>query len=128
LTNRGTLPCMTQRFIPEIAQGDKRILIVYGEAVSHMLVRIPAEDDFRGNLAAGASYVVQPLGKKEKDIALALKEPLLSRGLYFVGVDIIGDYLTEINVTSPTCAREIEAASSCRVIKPFIDQLLQQVK
>lgn len=128
LTSRGTVPCMVQRFIPEIRQGDKRVLMVYGKPASHMLVRIPTQDDFRGNIAAGAGHEVRPLGKREQEIAQALTEPLLSRGLHFVGIDIIGDFLTEINVTSPTGAREIQTESDCRIIAPYIDTLLSHLK
>ncbi|MFI4955939.1 MAG: glutathione synthase [Gammaproteobacteria bacterium] len=128
LTADGTTPCMIQRFIPEIRQGDKRVMMIYGEPASHMLVRIPASDDFRGNIAAGAGHEVRPLGPREQEIAHALKEPLLARGLDFVGIDIIGEYLTEINVTSATGAREIETESPCRVIEPYIDQLLYHLK
>ena len=128
VTVNGTTPCMIQRFIPEIIQGDKRVMMIYGEPASHMLVRIPASDDFRGNIAAGASHEVRPLGPREQAIAHALKEPLKARGLDFVGIDIIGEYLTEINVTSATGAREIETESQCRVIEPYVEQLLNNLK
>lgn len=128
LTARGQTPCMVQRFIPEIRQGDKRIIITFGVPASHMLVRIPQAEDFRGNIAAGALHEVRPMGPSERAIAEALTEPLMSRGLHFVGIDIIGQYLTEINVTSATGSREIETESDCRVIAPYIDNLLNHVQ
>ncbi len=122
-TSQGTTLCMVQRFIPEIAQGDKRVLIVFGEPIPHMLVRIPTKEDFRGNLAAGATFEVRPLTTVEQTIAESLKESFIERGLDFVGIDIIGEYLTEINVTSPTGIKEIQARSGCQVATIFAEAL-----
>ena len=98
---------MAQRHIPEISQGDKRILIVDGQVVPYCLARIPKAGETRGNLAAGGRGLVQPLSARDREIAEALAPALTARGLLFVGIDVIGDYLTEINVTSPTCMVEI---------------------
>ncbi|QYK05874.1 glutathione synthase [Shewanella zhangzhouensis] len=110
LTNHGNCYAMAQVFIPEITAGDKRILVVDGEPVPYCLARIPKQGETRGNLAAGGRGVAQPLSESDWRIAKALGPELKRRGLIFVGLDVIGDKLTEINVTSPTCIREIEAA------------------
>ena len=101
--------CMAQRYLPAILQGDKRILVIDGEAVPYALARIPASGELRGNLAAGGRGVPQPLSASDRAIAARVAPELKRRGLIFVGLDVIGDHLTEINVTSPTCAREIDA-------------------
>ncbi len=101
--------CMAQRYMPAILDGDKRILVVDGEPVDHALARIPASGELRGNLAAGGRGVAQPLSDSDRAICARVAPELKARGLVFVGLDVIGDRLTEINVTSPTCAREIEA-------------------
>ena len=101
--------CMAQRYLPAILDGDKRILVVNGEPLPYALARIPASGELRGNLAAGGRGVPQPLSKSDSAIAERVAPELKKRGLIFVGLDVIGDRLTEINVTSPTCAREIEA-------------------
>lgn len=111
LTGNGRTPVMAQRFIPEISAGDKRILMIDGEPVDHCLARIPATGEARGNLAAGGRGVVQPLTERDRWICTQVGPVLRQQGLLFVGLDVIGDYLTEINVTSPTCIREIEAAT-----------------
>lgn len=100
---------MAQKFIPEIRQGDKRILMVNGEAIPYTLARIPAEGETRGNLAAGGSGVAMPISEREQWIADQVGPSLKQMGILFAGLDVIGDYLTEINVTSPTCIREIDA-------------------
>lgn len=100
---------MAQKFIPEIKQGDKRILMVNGEAIPYTLARIPAEGETRGNLAAGGSGVAMPISEREQWIADQVGPTLKQMGILFAGLDVIGDYLTEINVTSPTCIREIDA-------------------
>ncbi len=110
LTEHGNSFIMAQKFIPEIKQGDKRVLVVNGEAIPYSLARIPAEGETRGNLGAGGSGVAQPLSERDKWIAEQVAPVLKEKGLLFVGLDIIGDYLTEINVTSPTCVREIDNA------------------
>ena len=101
--------CMAQRYLPAILDGDKRILVVDGEPLPYSLARIPASGELRGNLAAGGRGVPQPLSASDRAIAERVAPELKKRGLIFVGLDVIGDRLTEINVTSPTCAREIEA-------------------
>lgn len=108
LTHGQTQLVMAQAFIPAIKQGDKRLLMIDGEPVDYVLARIPHADDFRGNLAAGASSEGRELTERDRWIAAQVGPILREKGLSFVGLDIIGDYLTEINVTSPTCARELE--------------------
>jgi glutathione synthase len=110
LTNYGRNTIMAQKYLPEILSGDKRILIIDGEVVPYCVARIPAAGEFRGNLAAGGRGVVQPLSKRDHWIAQQIAPTLVEKGLLFVGLDVIGDYLTEINVTSPTCVREIDNA------------------
>ncbi|HNI23381.1 MAG TPA: glutathione synthase [Plasticicumulans sp.] len=109
LTERGRRTALAQRFIPEISAGDKRILMIDGEPVPYALARIPAEGETRGNLAAGGRGVGQPLSERDRWICAQVGPELRRRGLVFVGLDVIGDWLTEINVTSPTCARELDA-------------------
>ncbi|QAV23914.1 glutathione synthase [Proteus hauseri] len=110
LTDHGHRFCMAQNFLPEIVDGDKRILVVDGEPVPYCLARIPAKGETRGNLAAGGRGEARPLTESDWAIARQVAPILKQKGLIFVGLDVIGDRLTEINVTSPTCAREIEAA------------------
>ncbi|MGB1984385.1 MAG: glutathione synthase [Porticoccaceae bacterium] len=110
LTNNGRETIMAQKYLPEITTGDKRILVVDGEVIPYCLARIPAAGEFRGNLAAGGQGLVQPLSDRDRWIAEQIAPVLQAKGLIFVGLDIIGDYLTEINVTSPTCVREIDSA------------------
>ncbi|TDB48337.1 glutathione synthase [Photorhabdus luminescens] len=110
LTEHGNRFCMAQNFLPAIKEGDKRVLIVDGEPIPYCLARIPAQGETRGNLAAGGRGEARPLSESDWAIARAVAPTLKEKGLIFVGLDIIGDKLTEINVTSPTCAREIEAA------------------
>ncbi len=123
LTWLGRRTIMAQRHIPEISQGDKRILIVGGEVVPYCLARIPKAGETRGNLAVGGRGVVQPLGPRDREIAEALAPLLTARGLLFVGIDVIGDYLTEINVTSPTCMVEIAEQSGFDAAKLMIAAL-----
>lgn len=115
LTQLGTCAIMAQRYIPEIAQGDKRILMVAGQPVPHALARIPQGGDPRGNLAAGGKGVVQALSTRDREIAARLGPYLQQTGVFLAGLDVIGDYLTEINVTSPTCLQEISQATECNV-------------
>lgn len=110
LTAQGKTPIMAQRFIPEIVDGDKRILLVDGVPVPYALARVPAQGETRGNLAAGGSGVPQALSERDLWICAQVKDTVKSKGLLFVGLDVIGDYLTEINVTSPTCVRELNNA------------------
>ncbi len=110
LTHHGSRQIMAQRYLPEIKQGDKRILIIDGEPIPYALARIPSQGELRGNLAAGGRGEAQPLTERDYWIVNQIKDDLRKRGLLFVGIDVIGDYLTEINVTSPTCIQEIDNA------------------
>lgn len=114
---------MVQKFLPEIADGDKRILVIGGKPVPYCLARIPQGNEVRGNLAAGGLGVARPLTKRDQAIGDALGPVLAERGLLLVGVDVIGDRITEINVTSPTCFQEIEQQTGCDVAALFIDAL-----
>jgi glutathione synthase len=127
LTNHGRHPIMAQRFLPAIAEGDKRILLIDGEPVSHCLARIPMSGENRGNLAAGGTGEVRPLTDRDRWIAAQVAPEIRKRGLYFVGLDVIGDSLTEINVTSPTCLREIEAVTGESIAARFITTLLGKI-
>jgi len=111
---------MAQQFIPDIRNGDKRVLVVNGEAIPYALARIPAQGETRGNLAAGGSGIAQPLSDRDRWIVEQVAPTLVEKGLMFVGLDIIGDYLTEINVTSPTCVREIDKAYNTRIGEKLI--------
>ncbi|QIR13596.1 glutathione synthase [Shewanella aestuarii] len=128
LTNHGKQYAMAQAFIPEITQGDKRILVVDGEPVPYSLARIPMKGETRGNLAAGGSGVAQALSESDWKIARAIGPELKKRGLIFVGLDVIGDKLTEINVTSPTCIREIEAAFDVDITGMLMDAIEARIK
>lgn len=123
LTHYGTRTVMAQRHIPEINQGDKRILLIAGEAVPYTLARIPRPGESRGNLTAGGTGVAQPLTGREREIAEALGPALHNDGLMLVGLDVIGNYLTEINVTSPTCMREITDQTGFNVAGMMMDAL-----
>lgn len=123
LTEHGQRYAMAQRFIPEIKDGDKRILVVDGEPVPYCLARIPASGETRGNLAAGGRGEARPLSDSDWAIARAIGPTLKAKGLIFVGLDIIGDKLTEINVTSPTCIREIEAAFPVSITGMLFDAI-----
>jgi glutathione synthase len=123
LTGDGSDTLMAQRFIPDIAQGDKRILLIDGEPVPFCLARIPKAGETRGNLAVGGRGVAQPLSEADWRIARALGPVLAARGLLLVGLDVIGDRLTEINVTSPTCFVEITEQTGFDVAAMFVDAL-----
>jgi glutathione synthase len=110
LTEHGQQQIMAQKYLPEIKDGDKRILVVNGVPVDYCLARLPAKGETRGNLAAGGTGRAQPLTERDRWIANQVAPELVKRGLIFAGLDVIGDYLTEVNVTSPTCIREIDAA------------------
>ncbi len=125
LTHHGSRTIMAQRYLPQIASGDKRILLIDGKPVPYCLARIPKAGESRGNLAAGGTGVAQPLSKRDREIAETIGPLLAARGLLLVGLDVIGDYLTEINVTSPTCFVEISQQSGCDVAALFIDALEQ---
>jgi glutathione synthase len=123
LGENGARTLMVQRFLPEIAQGDKRVLLIGGEVVPFSLARIPQGSEIRGNLAAGGKGVAMPLTDAEKKIAERLAPILNQRGLFLVGLDLIGGYLTEINVTSPTCFVEITEQSGFDVPQFFLKAL-----
>jgi glutathione synthase len=125
LSRNGKRTIMVQRFVPEISQGDKRVLLIGGKVVPHCLARIPQGGEVRGNLAAGGLGVAQPISARDREIGETLAPVLLERGLLLVGLDIIGDYLTEINVTSPTCFQEIGQQTGFNVAQMFIDALEQ---
>ena len=119
----GATTLMVQRFVPEIVQGDKRVLVIGGQPVPYSLARIPQGSEVRGNLAAGGKGVAQPLSARDLEIAQALGPTLAARGLLLVGLDVIGDCLTEINVTSPTCFQEITQQTGFDVPSMFVDAL-----
>jgi len=123
VTHHGRRTIMAQRFIPEIHDGDKRVLLIGGRAVPYCLARIPKPGETRGNLAAGARGVARKLTKRDREIANALGPVLAKDGLLLVGLDVIGDYLTEVNVTSPTCFQEITEQSGFNVAGMFMDAL-----
>jgi glutathione synthase len=123
LTGNGRGFAIAQKFIPEISAGDKRILMVDGEPVPYALARIPQGDDFRGNLAAGGKGVGVPLSGRDRWIAAEVGPELRRRGMRFVGLDVIGDWLTEINVTSPTCVRELDAQFGLNIAGMLFDRL-----
>ncbi|NBQ87956.1 MAG: glutathione synthase [Betaproteobacteria bacterium] len=127
LNRHGSTTVMVQKFVPEIAQGDKRVLLIGGKPVPYSLARIPQGSEIRGNLAAGGKGVAQPLSARDREIAEALGPVLAARGLLLVGLDIIGSCLTEVNVTSPTCFREITDQTGFDVPSMFIDALEQAV-
>ncbi len=123
LTELGTRPIMAQRYIPEIVEGDKRILMVNGEPIPYCLARIPQNGEVRGNLAAGGLGQARPLTENDKLIAAKVGPFLREKGLVFVGLDVIGNYVTEINVTSPTCIREIDAQFGTSIADDLFDVL-----
>lgn len=130
LTDYGRKTAMIQRYIPEIAEGDKRVLLINGEPVPFCLARLPKEGEHRGNLAAGGTGRAQPLSESDWHIARTLAPELRKRGLLLVGLDIIGENLTEVNVTSPTCFREIMDQTGCPVADLFVQAVetaLQEV-
>jgi glutathione synthase len=124
----GARSIMAQRYLPEIKDGDKRILLIGGKAVPHALARLAKPGESRANLAAGGSGVARPLTARDRSIAEALGPPLAARGLLLVGLDVIGDYLTEVNVTSPTCFREIQDQAGFDVSGMFLESLEQEVR
>lgn len=128
LNRGGTQTIMVQKYLPQIVLGDKRVLVIGGEPVPYSLARIPQGSEIRGNLAAGGKGVAQPLSERDREIAMALGPQLAARGLLLVGLDVIGDCLTEINVTSPTCFQEISQQTGFDVAKMFIDKLEAQLR
>lgn len=123
LTADGRHLAMAQRFLPEISDGDKRVLLIDGEPVSHCLARIPQGTEFRGNLAVGGRGEVRPLTTRDREIAARVGPEMKRRGMRFVGLDVIGGYLTEVNVTSPTCIREIDAGAGLNIAGMLFDAL-----
>ena len=128
VSSHSTRNVMVQRYIPEIAKGDKRILLIGGKPVPHSLARIAKPGETRANLAQGGRGVAQPLSAQDRRIAEAVGPVLAARGLLLVGLDVIGDYATEVNVTSPTCFREIQDQTGFDVSGMFIDSLVQEIK
>ncbi|MFZ5936345.1 glutathione synthase [Pseudomonas sp. HS6-2] len=128
LTALGAQQIMAQAYLPAIKDGDKRILMIDGEPVDYCLARIPASGETRGNLAAGGRGEARPLTERDRWIAAQVGPSLREKGLLFVGLDVIGDYLTEINVTSPTCIREIDAAYNTDIGGKLMDAIDRQLK
>lgn len=127
LTENGQQYIMAQKFIPDIKNGDKRILVVNGKPIPYALARVPSQGETRGNLAAGGIGRAQPLTERDLWIVSEIAPTLIEKNLFFVGIDVIGDYLTEINVTSPTCAREIDNAYDTQIGKKLMLALEQQL-
>lgn len=123
LTDGGRTLALAQKFIPDITAGDKRILLVDGEPVDYCLARIPQGDEFRGNLAAGGRGEGRPLSERDRWIAAQVGPEMKRRGMRFVGLDVIGDYLTEVNVTSPTCVRELDAQFGLNIAGLLFDAI-----
>ncbi|WP_074454285.1 glutathione synthase [Marinobacter sp. X15-166B] len=127
LTNHGATQTMAQKFIPEIRDGDKRILMIDGEPVPYALARIPVKGENRGNLAAGGRGEGRELTARDREICARVAPALKAKGLVFVGLDVIGDYLTEINVTSPTCIRELDSAYGLDISAQLLDAIEQRL-
>jgi glutathione synthase len=127
LTDHGRRFCMAQRFIPDIAAGDRRVLLVDGEPVPYVLARIPSPDDARGNLAAGARAEPAPISARERWISAQVGPELRRRGVLFAGLDVIGDWLTEVNITSPTCIREIDAAYETDIAGDLMTRIAERL-
>jgi len=127
VTEHGTRTIMAQRYLPEILQGDKRIIVINGEPLPFTLARIPLAGETRGNLAAGGTGVAQPLSSRDYEIAATVGKTLKQEGLFLVGLDVIGDHLTEINVTSPTGMVEIAAQTDCNPAGVMLDVLEQRL-
>jgi glutathione synthase len=123
VTHFGRRTIMAQRYLPEIRDGDKRILVIGGKPVPHCLARIPKAGETRGNLAAGGTGIARKLTRRDREIAEALGPVLHKQGLLLVGLDVIGDHLTEVNVTSPTCFQEITEQTGFNVAGMFMDAL-----
>jgi glutathione synthase len=128
VSREGERTVMAQRYIPAISEGDKRVILIAGEPVPYALARIPKPGETRGNLAAGGRGVAQPLTAREREIATALGPALAAEGLLVVGLDVIGGFLTEVNVTSPTCFVEIAQQTGFDVAAMFADALLAQTR
>jgi glutathione synthase len=128
LTSHGKHPIMAQTYLPEIKDGDKRILMIDGDPIPYSLARIPSQGETRGNLAAGGRGEVRTLSERDLWIANQIGPALRERGLIFVGLDVIGDYLTEINVTSPTCVREIDRGANTDIGDKLVEAISQRLK
>ena len=124
----GARSVMAQRYIPEIVDGDKRVIMIDGALVPYCLARIPKAGESRGNLAAGARGEARPLTPRDREIAEALGPALAARGLLFVGLDVIGDWVTEVNVTSPTCFREIQDQTGFDVAGMYVEALQKKLR
>jgi len=127
LTHKGTRQILVQTFLADISKGDKRILLINGKPIDYALARMPAEGSFKGNLAAGATGVGQPLSDRDYYLCEQIGPTLKDKGLMFVGLDVIGDYITEINVTSPTCIRELDAQFSLNIAGELFDTIERQL-
>lgn len=123
MTDHGQHHIMAQKFLPEIKAGDKRILLINGTPIDYALARIPAEGETRGNIAAGGTGVGQPLSERDYWLCQQIAPTLQAKGLRFVGLDVIGDYITEINVTSPTCIRELDKQFNLNIAGTLFDHL-----
>lgn len=127
VTQNGTKTAMIQKFIPEISQGDKRILMINGQPVPYALARIPSDKDFRGNLAKGGTGKGLPLSKSDRRICEIVGPKLKAMGIVFAGIDVIGEYLTEVNVTSPTCIRELDKIFDLNIAGDLFDCIEQDI-
>ncbi|CAC9581757.1 glutathione synthase [thiotrophic endosymbiont of Bathymodiolus puteoserpentis (Logatchev)] len=128
LTNNNKRPIMVQEFLPEIVKGDKRILLIDGKPIDYALARIPEKGRFKGNLAAGATGIGQPLSKRDYWLCEQIAPTLKAKGLMFVGLDVIGNTITEINVTSPTCIRELDTQFNLNIAGVLFDAIEQKIK
>ncbi|MBN2646388.1 MAG: glutathione synthase [Thiotrichales bacterium] len=127
MTDHGKHHIMAQRYLPEIQLGDKRILLINGKPIDYTLARIPKSGETRGNIAAGGTGVGMPITERERWLCQQIQPKLQAKGLYFVGLDVIGDYITEINVTSPTCIRELDAQFGLNIAGELFDCLEQHL-
>jgi len=128
LTDGGRKLALAQKFLPDISAGDKRVLLVDGEVVDYCLARIPQGDEFRGNLAAGGRGEGRPISERDRWIASQVGPVMKARGMLFVGLDVIGDYLTEVNVTSPTCVRELDAQFGLNIAGQLFDAIERKLR
>tara|TARA_B100001248_G_scaffold25012_1_gene16426 strand:- start:314 stop:1267 length:954 start_codon:yes stop_codon:yes gene_type:complete len=127
MTNYSSDFCIAQKFIPEISQGDKRILLIEGEPFPYALARFPKDNENRGNLAAGGKAKIVEINDRDKEICKVIKNTIIKLELIFVGLDVIGPYLTEINVTSPTCVREIEESTKLNISATILESMLAKI-
>lgn len=127
MTDYGAQFTLCQKYIPEISEGDKRILVIDGTPVDYCLARIPSQGETRGNLAAGGRGVSKPLSDRDREICAVVGPELVKRGIIFAGLDVIGDYLTEINVTSPTCIRELNDQNGLNIAGTLMDAIAEKI-